>query len=158
MDNLQSSPQIQVPNVPADFCPKGDLRYIFQQFVDIVLKNATLSIPGIGDVTPGQIAEIENELASLQNQIDANTLLFRYGEFDVTNGDNAFSVTFASEESMPSGDYAIGLSLVTTAAAMGTPETIVSVKEGTPQSLGFGVNVANGHVGQKVKWHVIGRP
>lgn len=158
MDNQKASPAIQVPNVPADFCPKGDLRYIFQRFVDLVLKNATLSIPGLGDVTPEEIQNIQTELQNQQNQIDANALLFRYGQVDVANGDQTIPVAFVSGEGMPSGDYHISLTLVTTLAALDDPETVISYKDGTAQALGFGINVANGVAGQKIKWGVIGRP
>jgi outer membrane murein-binding lipoprotein Lpp len=71
MDNESSSPQIQFPNVPDDFCPTGNWQEVLQQFIDIVLSNGTINVPGLGDVTPAQIQTINAELASQQNQINA---------------------------------------------------------------------------------------
>lgn len=156
MDNLAASPQILVPDVPAGFCPTGNWEQIFQQFIDICLKNATLSVPGIGLVTPEEIVSINEQLTSQQNQITANKLLFRQGEFDLDNGNDDYTVTFDSTQPMPNSDYAINLTLVTSAAAMPDPETIISYRNGTITVLGFGVNVANGVSGQKVRWCVIG--
>jgi len=72
MDNQQSSPQIIFPNVPDDFCPTGNWQEVLQEFIDIVLSNGTINVPGLGDVTPAKIEEIEDELQDLQNQITSN--------------------------------------------------------------------------------------
>lgn len=156
MDNLPASPAILFPNVPDGFCPVGTWEQIFQQFIDSCLKNATLSVPGIGLVTPEEIIAINEQLTELQNQVTANQLYFRHGEFDLNNGDDVYTVAFDSTEPMPSADYAIHLTLVTTATGLVAPETVVSYRDGTQQVLGFGVNVDNGVTGQKVKWSVIG--
>lgn len=156
MDNLPASPAILIPDVPDGFCPVGTWEQIFQQFIDTCLKNATLSVPGIGLVTPEEIVSINEQLTDQQNQITANKLYFRHGEFDVTNGDDNYAVAFVSTEPMPNTDYAINLTLVTALAPMPDPETVISVRSGTPAVLGFGVNIANGVAGQKVKWSVIG--
>jgi len=154
MDNIQSSPQIEVPNVPADFCPKGTLQYIFQQFVDVVLKNATLSVPGLGDVTPEEIQQINTQLDELQNQINANIIYFRSGEFDVNAGDETYDVAFVSTEQMPSGDYAVGLTFWSDGTIPSPPEPVLSLI-GSQTIAGFSVRVENGIAGWKVKWHAI---
>jgi hypothetical protein len=71
MDNQASSPQIIFPNVPDDFCPSGNWTQVLQAFIDEVLINGAINVPGLGNVTPAEITDINNELLSLQNQIDA---------------------------------------------------------------------------------------
>ena len=73
MDNTDSSPAITFPNVPDDFCPTGNWQNVFQEFIDSVLVNGTINVPGLGDVTPQQITQINQTLADQQNQISANT-------------------------------------------------------------------------------------
>jgi hypothetical protein len=70
MDNQDSSPALIFPNVPDDFCPTGNWTDVFQQFIDTVLTNGTINVPGLGDVTPQQIQEIKATLQLLQDQID----------------------------------------------------------------------------------------
>jgi len=156
MDNIPASPQILVPNVPASFCPKGNISEIFQAFVDEVLKNATLSVPGIGQVTPEQITEINATLIDLQNQINANKIYFLSGEVELSNGDAGYNVDFTSTP-MPNADYFIGLTLVTSTTGMAAPETIISVDDGSPAITGFTINVDNGSSGDKVMWMAIGK-
>jgi hypothetical protein len=71
MDNQSSSPALTFPNVPDDFCPTGNWQNVFQQFIDEVLTNGTINVPGLGDVTPAQVAQINQELANQQNEINA---------------------------------------------------------------------------------------
>jgi len=69
MDNQDSSPALTFPNVPIDFCPTGNWSEILQEFIDVVLVNGTINVPGLGDLTPEQIAQIQEDLADQQNQI-----------------------------------------------------------------------------------------
>lgn len=71
MDNQASGPQIIFPNVPDDFCPAGNWTEVLQTFIDEVLSNGTINVPGLGDVTPQEIQTINDELNSLQNQFDS---------------------------------------------------------------------------------------
>jgi hypothetical protein len=71
MDNIESSPAITFPNVPDDFCPIGNWKNVFQAFIDEVLSNGTILVPGLGDVTPAEITQINATLATQQNEIDA---------------------------------------------------------------------------------------
>lgn len=156
MNNTQSSPQILVPNVPVGFCPTGNWQQIFQQFVDLVLKNATLSIPGIGDVTAEQIQEINSTLTSLQNQINANVLYYRSGEVTLDSAtDKSYIVAFT--EPMPNNLYGISLSFGYNGTPAGTPEPVAAVINGEIYTTGFGLRVENGIVGWTVKWFVIGQ-
>ena len=46
MDNADSSPAITFPNVPDDFCPTGNWQNVFQVFIQHVLSNGTILVPG----------------------------------------------------------------------------------------------------------------
>ena len=112
MDNTDSSPAITFPNVPDDFCPTGNWQNVFQEFIDSVLVNGTINVPGLGDVTPQQITQINQTLADQQNQISANTtnitnlttqvnsipvVKVRYGNIgSVPVGDSIQTVSFAA--------------------------------------------------------------
>jgi hypothetical protein len=85
MDNADSSPALTFPNVPDDFCPTGNWQNVFQAFIDEVLSNGTILVPGLGDVTPQEINQINQTLADQQNQIDALDTRVDTIETDVTN-------------------------------------------------------------------------
>ena len=134
MDNQQSSPQIIFPNVPQDFCPTGDWSEVLQQFIDVVLANGTINVPGLGDVTPAQIVSINAQLASQQLQIDAlevidtqyNTRItaletgrvsVRTGTIAVPLGASILNVTFAA---LPSAAYGVSITPIGTATSRAT--------------------------------------
>ena len=97
MDNASTSPQIIFPNVPDDFCPTGNWSEVLQQFIDAVLSNGTINVPGLGDVTPEEIQTINAELQDLQNQIDAISggAIIREGTLTgIGTGDNTYPVIF----------------------------------------------------------------
>ena len=124
MDNSESSPAITFPNVPDDFCPVGNWQNVFQTFIDEVLANGTINVPGLGDVTPSQIAQINEDLADQQTQITAldtrvdtlettvatiPTVKVRYGtQTGIAAGDTtSIGVTFSSP--LPTAVYGISL-------------------------------------------------
>jgi hypothetical protein len=71
MDNTSTSPALIFPNVPQDFCPSGNWTEVLQAFIDEVLSNGTIDVPGLGDVSPAEIQNINDDITDLQNQIDA---------------------------------------------------------------------------------------
>jgi hypothetical protein len=107
MDNQTSSPQIIFPNVPDDFCPSGNWTEVLQTFIDEVLANGTINVPGLGDVTPQEIQDINDELASLQNQIDAlEQVQIRQGVVTgLAINDSTGTVTFTTP--MPTANYTV---------------------------------------------------
>lgn len=131
MDNQSTSPQLVFPNVPDDFCPTGNWSEVLQQFVDIVLANGTINVPGLGDVTPAEIADINSQLDSQQLQIDAldtrvdalelkPTITARTGVVAVGVGTSSVNVIFAA---LPSADYGVTITPIgtsTTRATMGS--------------------------------------
>jgi hypothetical protein len=135
MDNQSTSPQIIFPNVPQDFCPTGDWSEVLQQFIDIVLANGTINVPGLGDVTPSEITSINAQLSSQQLQIDAlavvdtqyNTRItdlenvprvtIRTGTVSVPVGNSTLNVTFAT---LPSAAYGVSIMPVGTSTSRAT--------------------------------------
>ena len=107
MDNQDSSPALIFPSVPDDFCPTGNWTDVLQQFVDIVLANGTINVPGLGDVTPAQIQSINETLLGLQNQI--NILEKTQVRIGVNSGlginDTVVNVLFS--QAMPSDNYTV---------------------------------------------------
>jgi hypothetical protein len=135
MDNQDSSPALTFPNVPDDFCPAGNWQNVFQTFIDEVLSNGTINVPGLGDVTPSQIAQINEDLADQQTQITAldtrvdvlevtvatiPTVKVRYGtQTGIAAGDTtSIGVTFSSP--LPTAVYGISLTPI---YGSGTPLT-----------------------------------
>jgi hypothetical protein len=107
MDNQDSSPALIFPNVPDDFCPTGNWTDVFQQFIDTVLTNGTINIPGLGDVTPQQIQAINEYLLNLQNQIDilAETQVQQGVVSTLPIDDSVHSVAFSTP--MISANYTV---------------------------------------------------
>ena len=163
MDNQDSSPALTFPNVPIDFCPTGNWSEILQEFIDVVLVNGTINVPGLGDVTPEQIAQIEEDLADQQNQIDALETLVatetaaidarldvleanpvvkvRSGNVAVSSGDTTtLGIAFSSV--LPTNVYGVSLTPV---YASGTPLTtpLFSLVTGSKTTAGFTVRVDN---------------
>jgi hypothetical protein len=159
MDNQSSSPALIFPNVPIDFCPTGNWSEILQEFIDVVLVNGTINVPGLGDVTPQQIAQIEEDLADQQNQIDAleaqdialdlridaleanPVVKVRYGTITgVVTGDSVRTVTFAA---LPSTSYGVSITPIcdSTIGASATP--LFALVAAGQTSTGFSIRIEN---------------
>jgi hypothetical protein len=124
MDNQSSSPALTFPNVPDDFCPTGNWQNVFQVFIDEVLTNGTINVPGLGDVTPAQINQINEDLADQQNQISAldtrvdtleatvatiPTVKVRYGTYSPISAGDTTSIGIIFSSPLPSAVYGISL-------------------------------------------------
>jgi hypothetical protein len=149
MDNADSAPAITFPNVPDDFCPTGNWQNVFQAFIDEVLTNGTILVPGLGDVTPQQIAQINQDLANQQNEIDAletrvtalePAVKARYGTLTgIASGDTtSIGITFSSP--LPSAVYGISLTPI---YASGTPLTTPLYTIVSQNTAGFTIRVDN---------------
>lgn len=151
MDNTDSSPALTFPNVPDDFCPTGNWQNVFQAFIDEVLSNGTILVPGLGDVTPQQIQQINQTLADQQNQISAldtrvdalelnPAIRVRYGTVTgIVTGDTAsIGVTFSSP--LPSAVYGISLTPI---YGSGTPVSTPLYTIISQNAAGFTLRVDN---------------
>jgi hypothetical protein len=155
MDNQSSSPALTFPNVPDDFCPTGNWQNVFQVFIDEVLSNGTINVPGLGDVTPQQVAQINEDLADQQTQITAldtrvdtlettiaaiPTVKVRYGtQTGIAAGDTtSIGITFSSP--LPSVVYGISLTPI---YGSGTPLTTPLYTIISQNTAGFTFRVDN---------------
>jgi hypothetical protein len=138
MDNSDSSPALTFPNVPDDFCPTGNWQNVFQTFIDEVLSNGTINVPGLGDVTPAQITAINTELQSQQNQIDAldtrvdalegDLVRVRTGVAGIPAGDSTEAISFSS---LPSANYGVSIQPVGTATSAAAGKYILATGQTT---------------------------
>ena len=149
MDNQDSSPAIIFPNVPIDFCPSGNWSEILQQFIDTVLSNGTINIPGLGDVTPEEIAAINLELTNQQNEIDAldtrvteledNSI--RFGTITgVATGDSVRTVTFTAFSSV---NYGISITPIASATIGAQATPLFALNGGSKTTTGFSIRIEN---------------
>lgn len=144
MDNQTSSPQIIFPNVPDDFCPAGNWTEVLQAFIDEVLANGTINVPGLGDVTPQEIQNINDQLTALQNQIDAigTTTIYTGTATGFTSGaDSTAVVTFPAN--LPNTNYAISLTPVIPAVGIGAAAPIIGILESSKAVGGFTISLQN---------------
>ena len=159
MDNQDSSPTLTFPNVPIDFCPTGNWSEILQEFIDVVLVNGTINVPGLGDVTPEQIAQINEELADQQNQIDAleaegvaldaridvleanPVVKVRYGTItSVVTGDSVRTVTFAA---LPSTSYGVSITPICDATIGAAATPLFALVAAGQTTTGFSIRIEN---------------
>jgi hypothetical protein len=143
MDNQTSSPQLVFPNVPDDFCPTGNWTEVLQAFVDEVLSNGTINVPGLGDVTPAEIQTINQEIQSLQNQVEAlDTIQIRRGVYiGVGSGDSTVPINFASD--MTTSDYTVTLTPVLPSSPITAASPNLFLLNGTKAISGFTVAIEN---------------
>jgi hypothetical protein len=143
MDNADSAPAITFPNVPDDFCPTGNWQNVFQVFIDEVLSNGTILVPGLGDVTPAEIANINQDIQNLQNQVDAlDTIQIRRGVLTaIGSGDSTKPVTFDTD--MPDNDYTVSLTAVLPSSPITAASPNVFLLSGTKAIDGFTVAIEN---------------
>jgi hypothetical protein len=132
MDNQSSPVQILSPVIPNSWCPSGDWADIFNSYNQLYLNNSTVNIPYLNEVTPQQIQTIQQNILTIQNQLDA--VSYKTGSITtITTGIGTYNVTFPS--AMPSSAYQISVYFVAT----GTPTAIPtwSVSSGTIATTGF---------------------
>ena len=163
MDNQDSSPALTFPNVPDDFCPTGNWQNVFQIFIDEVLANGTINVPGLGDVTPSQIAQINEDLADQQTQINALDTRVDTVETNVTNlttqvnaipvvkvrygtitaiptGDSIQTASFAA---LPAATYGVSITPICNATILVQPTPLFSLVAGSKTTTGFSIRIEN---------------
>ena len=155
MQNQSSPAQLLFPTVPSNYCPEGKWSDILNSFIQLYLNNGTVNIPGLGQVTPAQIATINQNIQNLQNQYSALTSNVRSGSFAASTGTNVTAITFSS--AMPTANYQIYIEFVstTTGNTGSTPQTW-AVVSGTKLATGFSLrtDIAAGDAITTVNWQV----
>jgi hypothetical protein len=146
MDNSDSSPALTFPNVPDDFCPTGNWKNVFQAFIDEVLSNGTILVPGLGDVTPQEIITINQNIQNLENQVEAlDTLQIRRGVFTgVGSADSTVPIVFDSD--MTTSDYTVTLTAVLPSSPITAASPNLFLLNGTKAISGFTVAIENNGV------------
>lgn len=143
MDNQDSSPSLTFPNVPDDFCPSGNWADVLQTFIDQVLSNGTVNIPGLGDVTPEEIALINQTLADLQNQIDAieDNFLVRKGTItSVPVGDSIQTVSFTA---LATNTFFAGVTPICNGTIGASATPLFAIVDASKTTTGFSIRVEN---------------
>jgi hypothetical protein len=150
MDNQSSSPAITFPNVPDDFCPTGNWQNVFQVFIDEVLANGTINVPGLGDVTPAQVAQINEDLADQQTQItaldarvDALEPAVKVRRGIVTGVPTADSIQTVSFAALPDVNYAVSITPVCAGTIGASATPLFSLNSGSKTTTGFSIRVEN---------------
>lgn len=156
MNNQSSPAQLLFPTVPANYCPEGRWSDIFNSFIQLYLNNGTVNIPGLGEVTPAEIATINQELQDLQNQYDALTSNVRSGTITpIGTTTQVTPITFSTP--MPTANYQIYIEFVSTqtGASGGAPQAW-SIVTGTKLTTGFTLRteIAAGNAISAINWQV----
>jgi hypothetical protein len=156
MDNQDSSAALTFPNVPDDFCPSGNWQNVFQSFIDEVLANGTINVPGLGDVTPEQIAALTQQVVILTDQVtdlsgDVAALTTTVSNIPVVNvrqgtigsliaGDSVLTVTFAA---MPNSNYGVSITPICNSSIAAQPTPLFALVTGSKTATGFSIRIEN---------------
>lgn len=118
MQNQASPVEILSPAIPSNWCPSGSWADVFNNYQTLFLNNSTVNIPGLGLVTPEQIATINQNIQNLQNEYNALAVNVRSGSVILTGGSDKYNLNFAT--AMPNSNYQIVIEPI---AASGTAST-----------------------------------
>jgi hypothetical protein len=136
MNNQSSPAQLLFPTVPANYCPEGRWSDIFNSFIQLYLNNGTVNIPGLGQVTPAQIATINQNIQNLQNQYDALAVNTRTGTItSPVVGLNLVTFTTA----MPNTNYIISAYFISASGTTAVPTSSWSIVENSLLTTGFSI-------------------
>jgi len=156
MDNQDSSASLTFPNVPDDFCPSGNWQNVFQALIDDVLSNGTINVPGLGDVTPEQIALLSQQVAILTDQVsdiagDQATLTTQVNAIPIVKvrsgtittvvaGDSIRTVIF---DALPNANYGISITPLCNATILIQPTPLFALVTGSKTTTGFSIRIEN---------------
>jgi len=136
MQNQSSPAQLLFPTVPANYCPEGRWSDIFNSFIQLYLNNGTVNIPGLNQVTPAQIATIQQNILNLQNEYNALAINTRTGSItSPATGFQTQTVTFTTP--MPNNTYTINVVFVNDGTATTAPASFWSLVAGSKTTTGF---------------------
>jgi len=132
MNNQSSPAQLLFPTVPANYCPEGKWSDVLNSFITLYLNNGTVNIPFLNEVTPQQITTLQQNVLSIQNQLDA--VSYQTGSItSITTGIGTYVVSFPT--SMPTSAYQIDIYFNATAIPTALPAW--SISAGTKATTGF---------------------
>jgi hypothetical protein len=132
MQNQSSPVQILSPVIPKSWCPEGTWSDVFNSYNQLFLNNSTVNIPFLNEVTPQQITTLQQNVLSIQNQLDA--VSYKTGSItSITTGIGTYVVSFPT--SMPTSAYLITMNFNATATPTALPAW--SISAGTKATTGF---------------------
>jgi len=105
MDNQSSPAQLLFPTVPSSYCPNGDWATIFNSFISLYLNNGTVNIPFLNEVTPQQITTLQQNVLTIQNQL--NAVNWQNGTVTVTASSSPQTFTITLTTPINSANYNI---------------------------------------------------
>jgi len=151
MQNQSSPAQLLFPTVPPNYCPQGDWPSILNSFITLFLNNGTVNIPGLGAVTPEQIATINQNIQNLQNEYDALAVNVRSGTISSpVAGLNLVSFS----QAMPNTNYNITAYFVSASGTTAVPTSSWSIVENSILTTGFSILLPAVTNYKAVNWYV----
>jgi len=151
VQNQASPVEILSPTIPANWCPSGSWSDVFNNYQTLFLNNSTVNIPGLGLVTPEQIATINQNIQTLQNEYNALAVNVRSGTISSPiAGLNL--VTFGS--AMPNTNYIITAYFVSASGTTAVPASPWSIIDGSQATTGFSILLPAVTNYTKVNWSV----
>jgi len=139
VQNQASPVEILSPTIPSNWCPTGSWSDVFNNYQTLFLNNSTVNIPGLGLVTPDQIATINQNIQNLQNEYAALAVNVRSGSIaSPATGARTQTVTFSS--AMPTSNYIINIVFVNDGTGTSAPAAYWSLGTGSKTTTGFSFN------------------
>jgi len=149
MDNTEETIQLQVPNIPVGWNPKGNVRDVFGSFIETVLKKTNAIIPGLGNFSIQDVAKMQEQIQQLQNEVQSLTKVTYSFETEVTTLNDVTTVALPTE--MPSSNYFVGLTLIDAGAVVSTNPPTASLINNSRTSTQFQLRSNN----LPVAWRVL---
>jgi hypothetical protein len=137
MDNTSSTPRIIPVIITEEWCPKGTLAQVFQEYQDQWLSNAGVVIPGFGAVSPATLAQLQADIAALQSQVAENTKAYQTGTGSIAAGDSTVTVSFGTP--MPDADYDIFVYMIDSTGAAIVAQSFAISGSPAPSATGFSI-------------------
>ena len=138
MQNQSSPAQLLFPTVPNNYCPEGTWSDILNSFIQLYLNNGTVNIPGLGQVTPAQIATINQNIQNRQNDYNALAVNVQSGTTNLTSGSTVYAISFPS--AMPTANYQIIIEPIASSGVVSTTNTWSwAISAGTKTTTGVSI-------------------
>jgi hypothetical protein len=140
MNNQSSPAQLLFPTVPANYCPEGKWSDILNSFITLYLNNGTVNIPFLNEVTPQQITELQQNILTIQNQL--NAVNYQSGTQTIAASASAQTFAITIPTTMADANYQV-TGYFTPSAGTATATSAWGVVNGTKTTTGFTIWVFN---------------
>ena len=151
MNNQSSPAQLLFPTIPSNYCPEGTWSDVLNSFTTLYLNNGTVNIPFLNEVTPQQITTLQQNVLSIQNQL--NAVSYQTGSISsITTGIGTYVVTFPT--AMPTSAYQIDIYFNATGTPTALPAWSLSSGTSTTTGFTFFANCPSGSNISSIVWSV----